>query len=58
LQSYLPLLELEKNQPKVRERAIAVTVGSLPELHKNIPLMFGTLHHMEVLDFVATKSIQ
>jgi hypothetical protein len=49
-----PPLELEKSQPKVRGRAIVVTVGSLPELHKTSPLMLGTLHHMGVLDFVVT----
>jgi hypothetical protein len=34
-------------------RAQEVT-GSLPELHKAISLMLGTLHHAGVLDFVVT----
>jgi hypothetical protein len=31
-----------------------VSVGSFPELHKTSPLMFETLHHLGVLDFVVT----
>ena len=44
--------DLEKNQRKVRGRAIVVTVDSLFQLHKTSPLMLGTLYHMGLLDFV------
>jgi hypothetical protein len=37
---------LEKNQPKERGRAINVTVGIAPELHKAGTLVLGTLHFM------------
>jgi hypothetical protein len=47
---------LEKSQPKERGRATEVIVGNLPKLYKTSPLMLGTLHHVGVLDFVATVS--
>jgi hypothetical protein len=41
----------------VRGRVVAVTMGSLPTLHKTSRLMLRTLHHMGVLDFVVIGDI-
>jgi hypothetical protein len=35
-----------------------VTMGKFHELHKTSPLMFRTLHHMGVLDFVVATLIK
>lgn len=40
----------------MRGRDTMVIVSSLPDLHKTIPLMLETLHHLRVLDFGVTPS--
>jgi hypothetical protein len=47
---------LEKSQPKVWGRAVEVTVGSLPELHKASTLVLGTLHFVGAR-FCCNKSL-
>jgi len=51
-------IDLENIQPKERESATEVTMGSLPKLNKTNPLMLGTLHHLEVIKFFVTRSFQ
>jgi len=49
--------ELEERQSNERGRAIEVTVGSLPELHKTSSLVLGALHHWGCYIFLVTSDL-